>query len=188
MFYKLETCYFQLRKVFRQTGTITVLPPSFHKKSQSLRFKNRKRKSKNVQTNQNFPSKRLATHLIIDESYGRNERNSKLHKMGCCLSKTEENQDKMFDPNTCPNEYEEIQESNQTLINEAGSFAAATETNIQSGECDYEEPRKARQWVERIETNKDRIVLSVDPEASDEKIVKDREETLLEYGRSFLLE
>ena len=106
--------------------------------------------------------------------------------MGCCLSKNEENQDKMFDPNTCPNEYEEIQESNQSLINEAGSFATAIEANIQSG--DYEEPRKARQWVERIETNKDRIVLSVDPEASDEKIVKDREETLLEYGRSFLLE
>ena len=104
--------------------------------------------------------------------------------MGCCLSKTEENQDKMFDPN----EYEEIQESNQNLINEAGSFATAAETNIQSGECDYEEPRKARQWVERIETNKDRIVLSVDPEASDEKIVKDREEFLMEYGRSFLLE
>ena len=108
--------------------------------------------------------------------------------MGCCLSKTEENQDKMFDPNTCPNEYEEIQESDQTLINEAGSFATATETNIQSGECDYEEPRKARQWVERIETNKDRIVLAVDPEASDEKIVRDREETLLDYGRRFLLE
>jgi hypothetical protein len=101
--------------------------------------------------------------------------------MGCCVSKTEENQDKMFDPK------EEIQESNQNLINEAGSFATATET-IQSGECNYEEPRKARQWVERIETNKDRIVLSVDPEASDEKIVEDREETLLEYGRSFLLE
>ena len=100
--------------------------------------------------------------------------------MGCCVSKTEENQEKMFDPN------EEIQESHQNLINEAGSFATAT--NIQSGECDYEKPRKARQWVERIETNKDRIVLSVDPEASDEKIVKDREETLLEYGRSFLLE
>ena len=98
--------------------------------------------------------------------------------MGCCLSKNEENQDKMFDPNTCPNEYEEIQESNQSLINEAGSFATAIEANIQSG--DYEEPRKARQWVERIETNKDRIVLSVDPEASDEKIVKDREETLLD--------
>ena len=103
--------------------------------------------------------------------------------MGCCLSKNEENQDKMFDPNTCPNEYEEIQESNQSLINEAGSFATAIEANIQSG--DYEEPRKARQWVERIETNKDRIVLSVDPEASDEKIVKDREETLLDYGEVF---
>ena len=108
--------------------------------------------------------------------------------MGCCLSKTEENQDKMFDPNDCPNQYEEIQETNQNLINEASSFAPATETNFQSGECDYEEPRKARQWVERIETNKDRIVLSVDPEASDEKIIKDREETLFEYGRSFLLE
>ena len=108
--------------------------------------------------------------------------------MGCCLSKTEENQDKMFDPNDCPNQYEEIQETNQNLINEASSFAPATETNFQSGECDYEEPRKARKWVERIETNKDRIVLSVDPEASDEKIVNDREDFLLEYGRSFLLE
>ena len=107
--------------------------------------------------------------------------------MGCCLSKTEENQDKMFDPNDCPNQYEEIQETNQNLINEASSFAPATETNFQSGECDYEEPRKARKWVERIETNKDRIVLSVDPEASDEKIIKDREETLLEYGKEFLL-
>ena len=104
--------------------------------------------------------------------------------MGCCQSKTEENQDKMFDPNEC----KEIQESNQNLINEASSFATAAEANIQSGECHYEEPRKARQWVERIETNKDRIVLSVDTEASDEKIIKDREETLLEYGRSFLLE
>ena len=106
--------------------------------------------------------------------------------MGCCHSKTDENQDKMFDPNTCPNEYEEIQESNQNLINEAGSFATATESKTESGE--YEEPRKARQWVERIETNKDTIVLSVDPEADDEKIVKDREETLMEYGRRFLLE
>ena len=102
--------------------------------------------------------------------------------MGCCLSKTEENQDKMFNPN----EYEEIQESNQNLINEASSFAPATETNIQSGKCDYEEPRKARQWVERIETNKDRIVLSVDPEASDEKIAKDRDETLMEHGGQFM--
>ena len=90
----------------------------------------------------------------------------------------------MFDPNEC----KEIQESNQNLINEASSFAPATETNFQSGECDYEEPRKARKWVEKIETNKDRIVLSVDPEASDEKIVNDREDFLLEYGRSFLLE
>ena len=106
--------------------------------------------------------------------------------MGCCQSKTDENQDKMFDPNTCPNEYEEIQESNQNLINEAGFFATATESKIESGE--YEEPRKARQWVERIETNKDTFVLSVDPEADDEKIVKDREETLMEYGRRFLLE
>ena len=102
--------------------------------------------------------------------------------MGCCQSKTEENQDKMFDPNG----YKEIQESNQNLINEAGSFATATEANIQSGV--YEEPRKARHWVERIETNKDRIVWSVNPEASDENIIKDREETLLEYGRRFFLE
>ena len=106
--------------------------------------------------------------------------------MGCCQSKTDENQDKMFDPNTCPNEYEKIQESNQNLINEADSFATATESKTESGE--YEEPRKARQWVERIETNKDTFVLSVDPEADDEKIVKDREETLMEYGRRFLLE
>ena len=141
----------------------------------------------NCKSHQHFPSNRLVTHFILDEPYRRNKRNSKLHKMGCCLSKTEE--DKMFDPNTCQNEYEEVQESNQSLINEAGSFVTATtETNLQSGECAYEEPRKARQWVERIETNRDKIVLSVDPEASDEKIVKDREETLLEYGRSFLLE
>ena len=106
--------------------------------------------------------------------------------MGCCQSKTDENQDKMFDPNTCPNEYEKIQESNQNLINEAGFFANATESKTESDE--YEEPRKARQWVERIETNKDTFVLSVDPEADDEKIVKDREETLMEYGRRFLLE
>ena len=99
--------------------------------------------------------------------------------MGCCLSKTDENQDKMFDPN----EYEEFQEvgSNQSL---AGSFP--TESKTDSGE--YEEPRIARQWVERIETNKDTFVLSVDPEADDEKIVKDRDETLMEYGRRFLLE
>ena len=117
--------------------------------------------------------------------------------MGCCLSKTDENQDKMFDPNEgevickvadpCltldPDEYEEMLEigSNQSL---AGSFP--TESKTESGE--YEEPRKVRQWVERIETNKDTIVLSVDPEADDEKIVKDREETLVEYGRRFLLE
>ena len=109
--------------------------------------------------------------------------------MGCCLGKTDENQDKMFDPNEfeeqCLNTYENVdfQEigSNQSL---AGSFP--TESKTDSGE--YEEPRKARQWVERIETNKDRIVLSVDPEAGDEKIAKDREEVLMEYGRRFLLE
>ena len=52
------------------------------------------------------------------------------------------------------------------------------ESKAQRVECEYEEPRKARQWVERIETNKDRIVLYVDPEAPDEKIANDREETL----------
>ena len=62
----------------------------------------------------------------------------------------------------------------------------ATESKPQSGE--YEEPRKVRKWVERIENNKDSFVLSVDPEAPDEKIAKDREETLMEYGRQFLLE
>jgi hypothetical protein len=89
--------------------------------------------------------------------------------MGCCLSKADENQDKMFDPK----EFGEVG-SNQSL---AGSFP--TESKTESGE--YEEPRKARQWVERIETNKDRIVLSVDPEADDEKIAKDREETRGKY-------
>ena len=59
------------------------------------------------------------------------------------------------------------------------------ESKPQSGE--YEEPRKVRKWVERIETNRDRIVLSVDPEANDEKIAKDRDETLMEHGRQFLL-
>ena len=111
--------------------------------------------------------------------------------MGCCLSKTEENQDKMFDPNDCPNQYEEIQETNQNLINEASSFAPATETNFQSGECDYEEPRKARKWVERIETNKDRMVLSemmFEMMSNDDKITKDRVETLMECGSRFLLE
>ena len=62
------------------------------------------------------------------------------------------------------------------------------ESKAQGVECEYEEPRKAREWVERIETNKDSFVLSVDPEAPDEKIAKDREETLMEYGRNFLLE
>ena len=89
--------------------------------------------------------------------------------MGCCLSKTDENQDKMFDPNEgevickvagpCltlnPNEYEEIPEigSNQSRLEKLEKSLA------ESGE--YEEPRKARQWVERIETNKDTLVLSV---------------------------
>ena len=107
--------------------------------------------------------------------------------MGCCVSKTEENQDKMFDPIG----YKEIQESNQDLINEAGSFATATEANIQSGECNYEEPRKARHWVERIETNKDRMVLSdmmFEMISNDDKITKDRVETLMECGSRFLLE
>ena len=99
--------------------------------------------------------------------------------MGCCLSKTDENQDKVFDPN----EHEEFQEvgSNQSL---AGSF------QTESGEYIIRLwPRKdRRQWVERIETNKDTIVLSVDPEADDEKIDNDRNETLMENGRRFLLE
>ena len=82
--------------------------------------------------------------------------------MGCCLSKTDENQDKMFDP---------------------------TDSKTESGEYIIRLwPRKDRKWIERIETNKDTIVLSVDPEADDEKIVKDRDETLMEYGRRFLLE
>ena len=59
------------------------------------------------------------------------------------------------------------------------------ESKPQSGE--YEEPRKVRKWVERIETNRDRIVLSVDPDANAEKIGKDRDETLMEHGRQFLL-
>ena len=63
--------------------------------------------------------------------------------------------------------------------------ATATESKTQSGQ--YEEPRKVRKWVERIETNRDRIVLSVDPEANAEKIAEDRDETLMEYGRQFLL-
>ena len=36
------------------------------------------------------------------------------------------------------------------------------ESKAQGVECEYEEPRKAREWVERIESNRDRIVLSVD--------------------------
>ena len=102
--------------------------------------------------------------------------------MGCCLSKTDENQDKMFDPN----EYEEFQEvgSNQSL---AGSFPSDSKT--EPGEYIIRLwPRKDRKCVERIETNKDTIVLSVDPKAGDEKIAKDRDETLMEYGRRFLLE
>ena len=102
--------------------------------------------------------------------------------MGCCLSKTDENQDKMFDSNEC----EESQEvgSNQSLV---GSFP--TDSKTESGEYIIRLwPRKDRQWIERIETNKDTIVLSVDPEADDEKIVKDRDETLMEHGRRFLLE
>ena len=61
----------------------------------------------------------------------------------------------------------------------------AIESKPQSGE--YEEPRKVRKWVERIETNRDRIVLSVDPDANAEKIAKDRDETLMDHGRQFLL-
>ena len=103
--------------------------------------------------------------------------------MGCCLSKTYENQDKIFDSN----EHEEFQEvgSNQSL---AGSFS--TDSKTESGKYIIRLwPRKdRRQWVERIETNKDTIVLSVDPEADDEKIDKDRNETLMENGRRFLLE
>ena len=102
-------------------------------------------------------------------------RKAKLHKMGCCLSKTDENQDKMFDPNegevickvagpcltldpeNLDSDSEEIPEigSNQSRLEKLEKSLAGTE----SGE--YEEPRKARQWVERIETNKDTLVLSV---------------------------
>ena len=75
--------------------------------------------------------------------------------MGCCLSKTDENQDKMFDPNTCqnenveslegsnadenrdntcPNDYQEFQEqfSNQKLFDEIGG--SGIDENI-SGKC-----------------------------------------------------
>ena len=45
--------------------------------------------------------------------------------MGCCLSKKEENQDMMFDPN----EYEEIRESDQNPINEARQLAERIETH-----------------------------------------------------------
>ena len=102
--------------------------------------------------------------------------------MGCCLSKTYENQDKIFDSN----EHEEFQEvgSNQSL---AGSFS--TDSKTESGKYIIRLwPRKDRQGVERIKTNKHTIVMSVDPEADDEKIVKDRDEALKEYGRRFLLE
>ena len=45
--------------------------------------------------------------------------------MGCCLSKTEENQDKMFDPNTCPNEFvpkKELQEKSTTRFEEVSTI------------------------------------------------------------------
>ena len=64
-----------------------------------------------------------------------------------------------------------------------------SESKTQSGK--NEEPRKARQWVERIETNKDRMVLSekmFEMISNDDKITKDRVETLIECGSRFLLE
>ena len=68
--------------------------------------------------------------------------------MGCCLSKTDENQDKMFDTK--------------------GSFS--TDSKTESGEYIIRLwPRKDRQGVERIKTNKHTIVMSVDPKADDEK-------------------
>ena len=69
------------------------------------------------------------------------------------------------------------------------SDATVTESKTQSGK--NEEPRKARQWVERIETNKDRMVLSetmFEMMSNDDKITKDRVETLMECGSRFLLE
>ena len=94
------------------------------------------RQIKVVTIQTNFQSKRRTIFWRI----------SKLHNMGCCLSKTDENQDKMFDPK--------------------GSFP--TDSKTESGEYIIRLwPRKDRQCVERIETNKDTIVLSVDPEADD---------------------
>ena len=60
---------------------------------------------------------------------------------------------------------------------------------MQSGE--NEEPRKVRQWIEKIETNKDRMVLSdmmFEMMSNDDKITKDRGETLMECGSRFILE
>ena len=69
------------------------------------------------------------------------------------------------------------------------SDATETESETQSGK--NEEPRKARQWIEKIETNKDRMVLSemmFEMMSNDDKMTKDRGETLMEYGSRFLLE
>ena len=66
---------------------------------------------------------------------------------------------------------------------------SGTESENQLGK--NEEPRKARQWIERIETNKDRMVLSetmFEMMSNDDKITKDRVETLMECGSRFLLE
>ena len=69
------------------------------------------------------------------------------------------------------------------------SDATETESETQSGK--NEEPRKARQWIEKIETNKDRMVLSemmFEMISNDDKMTKDRVETLMECGSRFLLE
>ena len=80
--------------------------------------------------------------------------------MGCCLSK--EIEDKQFEP--------------------AESRAASE--NI------YEEPimETERPWSEKITTNSNDIVLSVDTKFDDEKIAKDREETLMDLANRFLYE
>ena len=83
----------------------------------------------------------------------------------------------MFDPN----EYEEILESDQNRINEAGSFSTA------------------RQLVDRIETNRSEDLKILDEEIAQLRSnCKDREETLMKlqrhlvskmkYRRRFLLE
>ena len=71
------------------------------------------------------------------------------------------------------------------------SDATETESESKTQSGKNEEPRKARQWIERIETNKDRMVLSdmmFEMISNDDKITKDRVETLMECGSRFLLE